>query len=261
MRLTILGCGSSPGTPAVDRGWSECKPENPRNRRLRPSVMVEEGATRILVDTSPDLREQLLGAGVKRLDAVLYTHYHADHLHGIDDLRPINRLINAPLDVYADGETLGLIGKRFDYVFKPLAEDADFYYKPTLIGHEISGGERFTLGAIEVTAIEQDHGYCNSLGFRFGGLAYSVDVVELSDRAFALLDGIETWIIGTLGYRPHPTHAHVDKALEWIDKIKPRRAVLTHLSGALDFDSLTASLPDGVELAYDGMIIDVKTPT
>ena len=256
MRLTILGCGSSPGTPAVDRGWGECDPENPRNRRLRPSVIVEEGATRVLVDTSPDLREQLLGAGVKRLDAVLYTHYHADHLHGIDDLRPINRFINAPLDIHADGETLSHIRKRFDYVLDPLAEDAGFYYKPTLIAHEISGGERFRIGAIEVTAIGQDHGYCSSLGFRFGDMADSVDVAELDNEAFALLDGIETWIIGTLGYRPHPTHAHVDKALEWIAKIKPRRAVLTHLSSGLDFDILATSLPDGVEPAYDGMAID-----
>ncbi len=256
MKVTILGSGGSSGTPAIDWGWSQCDPDNPRNRRLRPSILVENGDTRLLVDTSPDLREQLLRAEVNRLDAVLFTHYHADHLHGIDDLRPVNRVLNAPLDIYADAETLGIIRERFGYVLEPLADGATVYYKPTLTPHEITGGSRFRVGSVEVRAVAQDHGYCGSLGFRFGPVAYSTDLVDMGDEEFAALNGIDLWIIGTLVDRPHPTHLHVNKALAWIDRVKPRRAVLTHLSGRFDYATLQARLPAGVEPAYDGMVLE-----
>ena len=255
LKVTILGCGGSSGTPGVDWGWGECDPDNPKNRRLRPSILVEDGATKILVDTSPDLRQQLLNAGVSRLDAVLYTHYHADHLHGIDDLRPINRVINAPLDVYADKETLDVIDKRFGYVLEPLANGAGMYYKPTLEPHEIAPGDTLTIGGIDIDVFGQDHGYCDTLGFRFGPIAYSTDLTRLPEESFQMLEGIEVWIIGTLTDFEHPTHAHVDKALQWIDRIKPKRGVLTHLSGKLDYAALMARLPDGVEPAYDGLEI------
>ncbi len=256
MRVTILGCGGSSGTPSVDWGWGKCIPDDPRNRRLRPSILVEEGETAVLVDTSPDLRQQLLMADVKRLDGVLFTHYHADHLHGIDDLRSINRIQGTPLDTYGDAETLGVIKKRFGYVFAPLAGDATVYYKPTLIPHTLSDKDVFLVGDMEIQTFVQDHGYCETLGFRFGSIAYSTDAVELPDHAFEMLDGIDVWIVGVLAEKPHPTHAHVDKALEWMDRVKPKRGILTHLSGLFDYEALNARLPDHVEPAFDGMVIE-----
>ncbi|MDP7241886.1 MAG: MBL fold metallo-hydrolase [Rhodospirillales bacterium] len=256
MRVTILGSGSATGTPAVGRGWGQCDPDNPRNRRLRPSILVEDGPTAILVDTSPDLRQQLLNADVSRLDALLYTHYHADHVHGIDDLRPINRAMEAPLDVYADAETMAVVRERFGYVFEPLAEGAETYYKPTLVPRDLEIGKTIAIGGIEIIPFEQDHGFCTSIGFRFGPIAYSTDLTVLDEVAFGVLEGVEVWIIGTLTDRPHPTHAHVDKALAWIDRIKPQRAILTHLSTGLDYGALAQRLPPGVEPAYDGLIIE-----
>ena len=258
IRLTILGSGGSSGTPAVDWGWGRCDPDNIKNRRTRPSILVENGTTRILVDSTPDLREQLLAARVRRVDAVLYTHAHADHLHGIDDLRAINRTLNAPLDAYADAKTLEVIRTRFGYVLEPLNEGARFYYKPTLVPHEIANGDRFSIGDIEIAAFAQDHGFSTTLGFRFGPAAYTTDVVELSEEAFELLKGVRLWIIGTLVDHPHPTHCDVDKALAWIDRIGPEQAVLTHLGGDLDHATLAARLPAGVEPAYDGMRIEIS---
>jgi phosphoribosyl 1,2-cyclic phosphate phosphodiesterase len=255
MKVTILGCGGSSGTPAVGRGWGKCDPENSKNSRLRPSILVENGDTSLLVDTSPDLRQQMLNEDISRLDAVLFTHYHADHLHGIDDLRQINREMNAAIDTYADADTLDVIKKRFGYVLEPLAEDADMYYKPTLVPHVLKDRDQLTLGNIDIDVYQQDHGYCDTLGFRFGPIAYSTDVVELPDHAFEILKGVDTWIIGTLTDSTHPTHAHVDKALEWIDRIKPRRGVLTHLGFDFDYDTLKDRLPDQVEPAFDGMVL------
>ncbi len=256
MKVTILGCGGSTGIPIVGKGWGACDPENPKNRRLRPSILVENGSTTVLVDTSPDLRQQLLNARVSRLDAVLYTHSHADHLHGIDDLRPINRAMNAPLDIYADAATMADIQTRFGYVLEPLAEDAAYYYKPTLIAHPISPGDRLGIGDIDVDVFEQDHGICKTQGFRFGAIAYSTDVVNLDAKAFQALEGVKTWIIGTLFDHVHPTHAHVDKALDWIRIVKPDHAYLTHLGPDLDYDTFNHKTPDGVSLAYDGLVIE-----
>lgn len=258
IRVRILGSGGSSGTPTIDGGWGKCDPNNPKNRRTRPSILVESGDTRILVDTPPDLRGQLLYAGVSTVTALVYTHSHADHVHGIDDLRAINRALDAPLDVYSDGVTLDTIRQRFPYVFEPLNEGARFYYKPTLIPHRIRGGDSWTIGRIPVTTVEQHHGFSKTLGFRFGSVAYTTDVVDLSEEAFSLLRGIDTWIIGTLCDRPHPTHCDVDKALQWIRRIKPRRAVLSHLGEGLDYATLAARLPDGVEPAYDGMMIEAS---
>ncbi len=256
MKVTILGSGGSSGTPAIGLGWGDCDAQNPKNTRLRPSILVENAGTCLLVDTSPDLRQQLLNADVTRLEALLYTHYHADHLHGIDDLRQINREMHAPIDTYGDSATLEVIKERFGYVFEPLAEGADMYYKPTLIPHILQDGDRLSIGDIDVDVFVQDHGYCDTLGFRFGPIAYTTDVVELPEHAFEVLQGIDTWIIGTLIDNPHPTHAHVDKALDWIERIGPRRGVLSHLGYSFDYQKLLERLPNHVEPAFDGMILE-----
>lgn len=256
MKAIILGSGASMGTPAVGIGWGQCDPNEPRNRRLRPSILVEDGQSRILVDTSPDLREQLLRTGVTRLDGVIFTHAHADHLHGIDDLRPINRAMNANLPMFADAPTLETVQTRFPYALGPLRPEATLYYKPCLIPTVIEAGRPFRVGGIEVHPFDQDHGYSRSLGFRFGPIAYSTDLVAMTEEGFRALDGVQVLIMGAFGAIPHPTHAHVDKVLEWIARVGPRRAVLTHLSPALDHATLQARLPAGVEVGFDGMVIE-----
>ncbi len=257
MRITVLGSGSSAGTPSVEAGWGKCDPSNPKNRRTRPSILVEDADKTVLVDTSPDLREQLIRHEIKHLDAIVYTHAHADHLHGIDDLRGINRLMNAPIDTYADAHTLKSIRERFGYVLEPLAPDAEMFYKSTLIPHEINHGQTFKAGGLNVTAIEQDHAYVNTYGLRFGDFAYSTDLIAMHEDGFDLLKGIKVWMIGTFTDHVHPTHLGVDQALEWIERVQPERAYLTHLSFHLDYDQLQGRLPDNVFVAYDGLQIEV----
>ena len=235
-------------------GWGSCDPANPRNRRRRASILVEDGDTRILVDSSPDLREQLLDADIRRVDGVIYTHDHADHLHGIDDLREINRVTRQWLPVWSTATVLDTARERFPYAFEPLEEMGEFIYRPLLTAHEITGP--FSIGGIDVVPFDQDHGYSRTLGLRFGPIAYSTDVVEMPEEAFAALDGVEVWIIGCLVDYPHATHAHVAKALEWIDRVKPRHAVLTHMGPRLDYAKLCATLPPGVVPAHDGLILE-----
>ncbi|TAN55074.1 MAG: MBL fold metallo-hydrolase [Magnetospirillum sp.] len=254
MKVTILGCGGASGVPGISMGWGACDPTNPRNRRRRSSILVEDGDSRILVDTTPDLRDQLLDAGVTRLDGVVYTHDHADHLHGIDDLREINRVTRQWLPVWGSRTVLDTARERFAYAFEPVDQMGDFIYRPLLDTKEITGP--FSIGGIEVVPFDQDHGYSRTLGLRFGSVAYSTDVVEIPEESFAALAGVELWIIGCLVDYPHATHAHVDKALAWIDRVKPRRAVLTHMGMRLDYDALRASLPSGVVPAYDGLVLE-----
>ncbi len=256
MRVTILGCGPSWGVPRIGNDWGACDPGNPKNRRRRVSILVEDRSTTILVDTSPDLRAQLLDAGVRRLDAVLFTHAHADHLHGIDDLRGVNHAMKAAIPVYATAETLADIERRFAYVFVPLRSGREgHYYKPVLERRTIDGA--FDVGRIHVVPFVQDHGFSKTLGFRFGGFAYSTDVVGLDDDAFAALAGIDTWVVDCIRERPHVTHSHVDRTLAWIQRVRPRRAILTHMDESLDYESLRRTLPAGVEPAYDGLVIEL----
>lgn len=258
MRIRILGCGPSGGVPGISYGWGACDPTNPRNRRTRPSILVDKGATRILVDSSPDLREQALEADITALDAILYTHGHADHLHGIDDLRSINRLMDSPLDCFADEKTLDTIRMRFAYAFDPLPEHSAFYFKPTLTPHVMNPGQSVEIKDLSVDSMMQDHGYSQSLGFVFDRrVAYTTDLVDMPEENFERLRDMDLWIIGVLTDDPAPTHLHVDKALEWIRRVEPSRAVLTHMGPALDYDRLKRELPDSVEPAYDGMTLDI----
>jgi len=257
MKATLLGCGASWGVPAIGPNWGRCDPGDPRNRRRRGSLLVESRGARLLIDTSPDLREQLLDAGVAGLEAVLLTHAHADHLHGIDDIRMINRLIKRPLPLYADAATLAELRTRFGYVLRPVAEGGPFY-KPTLEPHEITG--KFAAAGLAIVPFAQDHGYSTTLGFRIGALAYSTDVTELDDDAFAALAGVEVWIVDCLRREAHPTHSHLAKTLGWIERLRPRRAVLTHMDQSLDYRELAAELPPGVEPGCDGLVIELPDP-
>jgi phosphoribosyl 1,2-cyclic phosphate phosphodiesterase len=266
LEATILGSGSSSGVPrpggADGAGdWGACDPANPKNRRSRCSLLVRRrsagGVTTVLIDTSPDMREQLLAAHCASLDAVLITHDHADQLHGIDDLRPIAYLMRRRLDVYSDAGTMGRIRHRFGYCFE-MPEGSD--YPPILTArslHEPYHPMRIegAGGPIPVATFEQTHGRIHSLGFRFGPIAYSSDVNHLSEEAFAILEGVDIWIVDALRYTPHPTHANVATALEWIARVKPRRAILTNMHIDLDYETLKRELPPGVEPAFDGMMV------
>ncbi|HEY8351357.1 MAG TPA: MBL fold metallo-hydrolase [Sphingomonadales bacterium] len=250
MKVTILGCGTSGGVPRIGNVWGRCDPLNPKNRRRRVSILVESATTKILVDTSPDLREQCLDADIRHLDAVLYTHDHADHTHGIDDLRGLMHCMGKRIDVHANAATLAVLRKRFDYVF-----ESQGGYPAICDAHEITGP--FRVGDIEVTPFEQIHGDITSLGFRFGPVAYSTDLNELPEAARNVLRGVDLWIVDALRYDPHPTHPHLDLTLEWIADVKPRRAILTHMTWDMDYEELRQRLPPGVEPAYDGLVVEL----
>ncbi|WP_416896912.1 MAG: MBL fold metallo-hydrolase [Minwuia sp.] len=252
MRVTILGCGSSGGVPRIGGDWGACDPSNPKNRRRRCSILVEDAGTTVLIDTAPDMREQLLDAGVGDLDGVVWTHDHADQTHGLDDLRVIAIRHRRRVNVWGDAETLRRLKAKFGYCFP---EGTTGAYPAILNDHLIEGP--FAVGNMHLVPFEQDHGTMKSLGFRIGDLAYANDVVRLDDAAFEAMAGARVMIVDALRYTPHPTHANVEQALEWIARVGPERAVLTNLHVDLDYETLKAELPDGIEPAYDGMIVDV----
>lgn len=253
----MLGCGPSMGVPAIGRDWGACDPNEPRNRRRRASLLIENRGKTVLIDTSPDLREQLLDADVDRLDAVILTHAHADHLHGIDDLRAVNRLMRQAIPLYADAKSLAEIEQRFGYTLEHVPP-GDMFFKPTVTPHVIDSP--FVAAGLPVTPFTQDHGYTTTLGLRVGAFGYSTDVTELDDAAFAVLARLDVWIVDCLRYEPHPTHSHLAKTLAWIDRIKPKRAILTHLDRPLDYRELAAQLPPGVEPGYDGLVVELPDP-
>lgn len=261
LMATILGCGPSPGVPRIGNDWGNCDPAEPRNRRSRCALLVERrtdgcAPTRILVDTSPDMRTQLLAANVDHLDGVLYTHAHADHLHGIDDLRAFWMKTRRRMDVYADDPTADRILEAFAYCFETPPGGT---YPPILTMHRIAAHEPISVdgpsGAMAITPFRQAHGSGTTLGFRFGGLAYSCDVSAIDDRAAATLQDLDVWIVDALRREPHPSHFNLAEALAWIDRVNPKRAILTHMDYSLDYVTLAQDLPPNVEPAYDGMVI------
>jgi phosphoribosyl 1,2-cyclic phosphate phosphodiesterase len=263
LKVTILGCGTSGGVPRIGNNWGACDPKNPKNRRRRCSLLVERmgggGTTTVLVDTPPDLREQLLDVGVGWLDGVLYTHDHADHSHGIDDLRMVAYNGQRRVDVYFDEATGRSLHPRFAYCFEtpPGSE-----YPAVLKGHELHAGAGLSIagagGPIGVLPFRQQHGKGETLGFRFGGIAYSPDISNLPEESLKHLEGLDVWIIDALRYTTHPSHLSVEQALSWIARVKPKRAVLTHMHVDLDYARLAAELPPGVEPGYDGMVLTTE---
>jgi phosphoribosyl 1,2-cyclic phosphate phosphodiesterase len=258
---TILGCGSSGGVPRLGNNqaeqWGGCDPAEPRNRRRRCSLLVEQGATKVLVDTSPDMRGQLLDAKCGRLHGVVYTHDHADQAHGVDDLRMIAYAMRKRVPVYMDAPTSRTMFERFGYCFK---QQEGSNYPAILDAHEMPDpGSVFRIegegDSISVMPFLQHHGEIDSLGFRFGPVAYSADVVGLPEVSFEILEGVSCWIVDCLRYTPHPSHAHLELTLEWIARVKPKLAVLTNLHVDLDYQTLLKELPEGVIPAYDMMKI------
>ncbi len=258
LSFTILGCGSSGGVPRLGGHWGDCDPDNPKNTRTRCSMLVQRtnagGTTRALIDTSPDMRAQLLDAGIGELDAVVFTHSHADHVHGIDDLRMIVFNRRERLPVWADGPTQDALLSRFGYVF---VQPEGSSYPPILDLHTIRGDVTIdgAGGAITLTPFDVEHGAIKSLGFRVNDLAYLPDVSDIPDDALPALQGLDCWVLDALRRAPHPTHFHLERSLDWITRIAPKRAVLTNLHLDLDYETLNGETPDHITPAYDGMTI------
>lgn len=260
-RFTILGCGASGGVPRLGNEWGACDPENPRNRRTRCAAMVEQsgpkGSTLVLVDSGPDIREQLLGIRVQRLDGVIFTHDHADHTHGIDDLRVLAYRMKQRIDAWADAATQETLLTRFGYCFETPEGSS---YPPILTMKDIAPEKQFAVagagGDVSILPVPQAHGRLSSLGFRIGDLAYSPDISDLPEASVEMFADLDVWIVDALRYKPHPSHFSLEEALEWIGRLKPKRAILTHLNVELDFEVLRGCLPPNVEPAYDGMVLE-----
>lgn len=259
-RFTILGCGSSGGVPRIGGLWGDCDPENPKNRRTRCSMLVERigagGTTRVLIDTSPDMRAQLLAAGVDRLDAVLYTHSHADHVHGLDDLRQIVFNSGARLPVWADGPTQESLMSRFAYAF---VQPEGSSYPPICDLHTVRGPVTIAGagGPLVLTPLPVEHGDIDALGIKVAGLVYMPDVLAIPDAVWPQLAGLDCWVLDALRRKPHPTHVHLALALEWIARAAPKRAVLTNMHIDMDHATVEAETPAHVSAAYDGMVLEL----
>lgn len=258
--FTVLGSGSSGGVPRIGGHWGACDPQNSKNRRRRCSLLIEktiiDKTTTILVDTSPDLREQLLSEDVTRLDGVLYTHFHADHMNGIDDLRMVVFNMKERINIWADDQTKANLLDRFGYAFiKPEASP----YPPILIMNSLNGPFQIggPAGLVDIKPFKVNHGSIDSLGFRVGNFAYIPDVFELYDESWAALKNLDYLIIDALRRTPHPSHTHLEKTLNWIEELAPKNAVLTNMHIDMDYETLCAELPNNVRPAFDGMRIEL----
>ena len=258
--MTVLGCGGSAGVPLIGGAdgsgeWGACDPGEPRNRRTRASIVVEREGRRLLVDTSPDMRGQLLACAVPRIDAILFTHSHADHITGLDDVRMLNRIVGRPLVAFATAETLAELELRFGYAFRPWQPPG--FFRPVLQTCPVAPGQEPSMAGMPVRLFDQDHRFTRTLGLRIGGFAYSTDVVGLDAVALDGLAGVHTWLVDCFQRAPHTTHAHLELVLRWAERVRPVRTILTHMGIDMDWAWLAANLPAEVEAAYDGLILEI----
>jgi phosphoribosyl 1,2-cyclic phosphate phosphodiesterase len=254
MKVTVLGCGSSGGVPFINGFWGNCNPKNPKNNRLRASLCLEHNGKNILIDCSPDLRFQILRNTIKDIHAVLFTHAHADHCHGINDLCLMSRFKKQEIPLYGDKKTMEEIQKAFGYAFPK--EENEKFYRP-FVTARVFDEKPFEIEGLKIEHFEQDHGVSKSRTFKIGKFAYSTDVKTLTTEQLDSLKGLDVWVVDCLRDTPHLTHSHLDQTLEWIDYVKPKRAILTHMSLELDYDELMKNTPDNVEPAYDGLTFDI----
>nr|WP_321986624.1 MBL fold metallo-hydrolase [uncultured Lichenicoccus sp.] len=258
MRVVILGCGGSAGVPMLGGpdghgDYGACDPEEPRNRRTRSSIVIEsDDERRVLVDTGPEMRQQLLACGIGRVDALFYTHAHADHVAGLDDIRGLNRIAGRPLDVFGTDVVLAEIEARFAYAFRPWAPPG--FYRPVLVPRPVAPGS-VEIEGMRITLFEQVHGRSITLGLRIGDFAYSTDVMALDEQALSVLGGIDTWVVGCFQRASHPAHAHPALVADWAARLRIRRTILTHMGTDLDWAWMASNLQPGVEAAFDGMQI------
>jgi phosphoribosyl 1,2-cyclic phosphate phosphodiesterase len=259
MKITLLGTGGSAGSPQIGGPdgfgeWGRLDPTEPRNRRTRASITIQTPENKtLLIDTGPDLRTQLTREGIGRIDSVLYTHAHADHIAGLDEIRILNRILKAPMPAYATAENWAELRQRFDYAFKPFT--GGFFYRPVLEPHVVTPGETVQILGLAVQLIPQDHGTTTSLGLRIGNFAYCTDVVRLDETALNTLENLDIFIIDAFtSGAAHPTHANLAQALTWVERLKPKRTILTHLGPDMDYQALVKTLPPGVEPGYDGLV-------
>lgn len=264
MRVVLLGTGGSAGVPLIGGpdgagDWGVCNPAEPRNRRTRSSIVVQSASgSRLLVDTSPDMRSQLLDCRIPRIDAVLFTHAHADHITGLDDVRILNRIVGRPLEAIGTEHTLAELTRRFGYAFQPWKPPG--FYRPVMLPRAVAPGDTVEAAGMPVRVFRQDHGKSESLGLRIGNFGYSTDVKALDDAAFAALAGVDTWVVGCfLRKGPHWTHADLPEVTAWARRIGVRRTVLTHMGTDMDWAWMRENLPAGVEAGYDGMVLEVAT--
>lgn len=257
MKFTLLGCGASGGVPLVNGMWGGCDPKNVKNYRTRTSLLVQSNKTNMVIDTTPDFRAHMLRERVSMVDAVLYTHAHADHCHGIDDLRPYRFVQGAPINIYGDQFTMDDLENRFNYLFHDPKNDSVNLYPAVVNPHVIQGSSFTVNGDIPVRCFVQDHKYMNTLGYRIGAVGYSTDVNKLDESAFEILEGIDIWFVDCIKVESHHTHSYLEQTLSWIDRVKPKRAILIHMDFTMDFDEISKILPAGVEPGYDGLAVEI----